>query len=362
MKVKDFVTIIEERIPCRIQESFDNSGIQIGPFDREMIRPLLSLDVSEQVVKKAIEIGSNMIISHHPFFFQGFKSINTDYIKSDLIIQLIKHEITVYSLHTPIDKIQGGLNDHFCSILGLKNVRGIIPSGEKAIYKLQVFVPQSHKDIVLETLASNGAGFIGNYSECTFSTSGIGTFKAHEGTNPFIGSIDKREYAKETKIETVIPVEKLDAVIKEVERVHPYEEVAMDVIPLNKPEFNYYLCRTGEMESDISLEELNKRLKEITGQKSIRYCGNEQDRIKKIAICTGSGGSLLEAIKKQNVDAFITGDIGYHDFQNAQENRFALIDISHFNTEKYFGEVFQRFFEDLEIDFSTFFSSYIKEF
>lgn len=362
MKVKEFVAIIEERIPNKIQESFDNSGLQIGLFDREMINPVLTLDVSEEVVKKAIEMGSSMIISHHPFFFQSFKSINTDELKSELIIQLISNKITVYALHTPIDKIQGGLNDYFCNLLGLKNVRGIIPSGSKQIYKLQVFVPESHKDIVLTTLASEGAGFIGNYSECTFSTSGIGTFKAHEGTNPYIGTIDKREYVKETKIETIVPIEKLEHIINEVERVHPYEEVAMEAIPLKQPEFNYFLCRIGEMKKEISLEELNKRLKEITGQKAIRYCGDERSKIKKIAVCTGSGRSLLEAVKKLNVDAYITGDVGYHDFQNAQENKFALIDISHFNTERYFGEVFQRFFKDLKIDFFNILSSYIKEF
>src|SRR6056297_995921 len=209
MRIKDLISTIESRIPNYIQESFDNSGLQIGPFEHEVKNPFLTLDISEDIVNKAIEWDSNLIISHHPLFFSPIKNLLTYKIKTQLIQKILKHEITIYACHTPIDKIEGGMNDYFCKLIDLKNIQGIIESGKRQIYKVQVFVPETHKDIIIDKIAEIGGGWIGNYSECTFSSPGIGTFKPHDGTNPFIGKHNIREYTREAKIETVIPKEKV---------------------------------------------------------------------------------------------------------------------------------------------------------
>ena len=362
MTIKDFISIIESRIPNSIQESFDNSGIQIGPFDKELRNPLLALDVSEEVVEKAIEMNSNMIISHHPFFFNPFKNLITDNIKTKLIQLLFKYEITLYACHTPIDKIDGGMNDYFSKLIGLKKINGIIDSGKREIFKVQVFVPESHKDMIIDKIAEVGGGWIGNYSECTFSSSGIGTFKPHEGTNPYIGRHNEREYAKEVKIETVIPKEEVDVLIREVEKVHPYEEVAMEAFPLDRPVFHHYLCRKGELKDSTTLFEIIENLKNKTQQKSIRYNGKDNKIVKRVAVCTGSGASLIRYILNEEIDAFITGDVGYHDFQFAEENGISIIEITHNHTEKYFPHVFKAFFKDLDTIFQSHSFSFLKEF
>jgi len=362
MTIKDFISIIEERIPKGIQESFDNSGVQIGPFDQEMKSPILTLDISTTVVNKALELNSNLIISHHPLFFNPIKTLSTNTAKTGIIKQLLENEITVYASHTPIDKITGGMNDYFCNLLELSNVEGIIESGSDDIYKVQVFVPDSHKEPIVDKIAELGGGWIGNYSECTFSTTGIGTFKPHEGTNPFIGRHNEREYTNESKIETVISKDKVDFLISEVERVHPYEEVAMEAFPLYRPHFPHYICRKGDLKVSLTLSDLITKLKTLTQQKSIRYNGDDKKRIKKIAVCTGSGASFLHNIANETVDVFITGDVGYHDFQLAQERGFSIIEITHNNTERYFPYVFQEFFKDLDIIFHKHFYSFLKEF
>ncbi len=362
MKIKDFIKIIEDRIPKYIQESFDNSGIQVGPFDTELNNPILTLDISLDVLKKAIEIKSNLIISHHPLFFNDLKTLSTNNSKTEIIKQILQNEITVYTSHTPIDKIKGGMNDYFCNLIELENIEGFIESGQNEIYKIQVFVPESHKGVIVDKIAEIGGGWIGNYSECTFSSSGVGTFKPHEGTNPYIGRHNKREYANEIKIETVITKDKIDYLISEVEKAHPYEEVAMEAFPLARPIFPYYLCRKGELKENISFIELIDRLKTKTKQKSIRYNGDEKKMIKKIAVCTGSGTSLLPYVAKQNIDVFITGDVGYHDFQYAEENNFSILEITHSETEKYFPFIFQDFFKDMNIKFHHYAFSFLKEY
>lgn len=362
MTIKKFISIIESRIPNNIQEVFDNSGIQIGPFEKELKKPLLTLDISKTVVKEAIKIESNMIISHHPFFFNPLKSLITDNDKTEIIKLLLQHEITVYASHTPIDKIHGGMNDHFCNLIELDNIKGIVDSGKREIFKVQVFVPQSHKDIIIDKIAEVGGGWIGNYSECTFSSSGIGTFKPHEGTNPYIGKHNEREYANEVKIETVIPKAEIDHLITEVERVHPYEEVAMEAFPLSRPIFPYHMCRKGELKEAMTLIELIESLKIKTQQKSIRYNGKQKKQVKKVGVCTGSGTSLLKYALKENIDVFITGDVGYHDFQFAEENGISIVEITHNNSEQYFPTVFKGFFEDLDVAFQSFTFSFLNEF
>ncbi|MBN1861887.1 MAG: Nif3-like dinuclear metal center hexameric protein [Candidatus Thermoplasmatota archaeon] len=361
MTITEFISLMEKHLPVSIQESFDNSGIQIGPFEKPLKNPILSLDLSLEVVNKAIEINSTMIITHHPFFFTPFKKLLGNNIRTEIIKKLLNNSITVYAIHTPIDKIEGGMNDYFCKLIGLINIEGFVKSGINEIYKVQVFVPDTHKDLIVNTIAEEGGGWIGNYSDCTFSTSGIGTFKPHENTNPYIGTKDKREYVNETKIETVIPKVKLDHLIREVQRVHPYEEVAMEAFPLTRPHFAYHLCRKGTLKYRLQLLDFINHLKKITQQQSIRFNGDLTRLVKKIGVCTGSGTSFLENAAQEQLDVFITGDVGYHDFQFADEHGFSIVEITHNHTEQYFPTVFTELFKDYDIHYHQHFSSFLNE-
>ena len=361
MTIKEFITLIEKHLPISIQESFDHSGVQLGPFEALLKNPILSLDLSLEVVNKAIEIDSNMIITHHPFFFNPLKTLSGNDTRTEIIKRLLMHNITVYAIHTPIDKIKGGMNDYFCKLIGLVNIEGFVKSGVNKIVKVQVFVPDTHQALIVNTIAEEGGGWIGNYSDCTFSTKGIGTFKPCENTNPYIGTKDKREYVNETKIETVIPKARLDHLIKEVERAHPYEEVAMEAFELNRPQFSYHLCRKGILKEILPLSEFINHLKNITQQQSVRYNGDLKRPVKKIGVCTGSGTTFLENAIQEGLDVFITGDVGYHDFQFADEHGISIVEITHNHTEKHFPIVFSEFFKGYDIQFHQHFSSFLNE-
>lgn len=362
MKIQELIEIIEKRIPLSIQEDFDNSGIQIGPFDTEVIKPIITLDINEDVIDKAIDIGSNMIISHHPFLFSPIKKINLHEKKSNLIYKCLKNQITLYSIHTPMDIIDGGLNDYFAELLELTNVKGLIKSKTDPVYKVQVFVPETHKDQIVDKIAELGGGWIGNYSDCTFSSRGVGTFKAHEGTNPFIGKINEREYVNEVKIETVITQKKLVPLIQGVEAAHPYEEVAMEAFILDNPERYFYIGRIGTLKQEMTLKDFLNQLKKITSEASIKYSGNLDEKIKTVAVCTGSGTDFIKTVSDTSADIYITGDIGYHDFQFANENNLSLVEVSHFDSESIFPKVFLNLFDFLNLDFIEYSKSFYTTF
>ena len=192
-------------------------------------------------------------------------------------------------------------------------------TGEETIYKYQVFVPVSHREAVIDAISKAGGGFIGNYSDCTFSTNGVGTFLPLEGTNPYIGSIGKRENVEEFRIESVITGSGLNNLINSVLKVHPYEEVAYEVFPLKTPNFENGVGRFAHLNNPVKLCELIEKTSVITGQRSVNYTGNEESLIRKIAVCTGDGASLLDKVIGK-CDVYISGDFKYHDFQFAREN------------------------------------------
>ncbi len=359
MHLKRFLDEIEKRIPLSLQEGFDNAGIQIGPFDKKADHVLLALDVTPETIQRAIQNKCSLVVSHHPVFFKPLKKIQTGSRKTEIIYQAIKNEITVYAAHTNFDIVEGGINDYLSKKLNLRVIDALEKKKENVIFKVQVFVPKTHKDLLVDKIAELGGGWIGNYSDCTFSSNGLGTFRPGKNTNPYIGTQDKRETVEEMKIETIITEDRLEDLIEGVEEAHPYEEVAMEAFRLDRPDRRNGIGRICEPDQPVKLKELLERIKRLTGQERIQFNGDPDTVIRRIAICTGSGASLMRAAKGR-ADVYITGDLGHHDFQYAFENGFALVDISHYNTEKFFAENFRAFFSDLDtVHFHDYNTNYI---
>ncbi len=335
MLVKDVIKLMNNIAPPElIEKSWDNSGLQIGSLNKEVKKILVALDVSPLTVKYALDNKIDMIISHHPFFFKSIKAISQDSIKGKMITDLIKNDIIVYSTHTNLDSAENGINEILAGKIDLMNINILSISYTEKLYKIVVYVPVSHSNIVRNAMTDSGAGFIGNYSHCTFSIKGTGTFMPREGTNPFIGESNKLEYVDEERIETIVREKDLRYVIESMVNNHPYEEVAYDVYKLHNKGKEYGYGRVGDLEKEKTLYDVAVLVKETLGCDSVKLYGNPSKMIKRIAICGGSGIDFLEDVYTSRADVYITGDVKYHDAQLALEKDISIIDAGHFNTEK----------------------------
>ena len=334
IKAKNLLNNLDKIAPFSLQESFDNSGIQFADLDAPIIKILLSLDVTQDVLDEALENKANLIIAHHPLLFSPLKQITKQ--KNPLLFKIITNKINLLALHTNYDLAENGLNDYVANLLGIKKIAPLQSSSEK-VFKFAVYVPIQCADKVSRAIFKAGAGKIGKYIETSFNISGKGTFKPTEGTNPFIGKIGKKEEVQEIKIETIVTERDLDSVIQAMKSVHPYEEPAYDVYEL-KTKPSYGVGIFGEINKEVEISEFSLEVKNKLQAHYIRLIKSNEQKIKRVALCTGSGGSLLEQVNTKDADLYITGDITYHTALRAKELGLNVLDVEHFDTEKFFVE------------------------
>ncbi len=341
MKINKIIKALEEFAPLTFQESYDNSGLTVGNRDAEAKGVLCTVDVTEEVLDEAIKLGANMIVSHHPVLFHSLKSLTGITYNERIIIHAIKNDIALYACHTNIDNITEGVNQKICEKLGLIDNRILSPVEGKLV-KLVTFVPEESADKVREALFDAGAGHIGNYSSCSFNTSGTGTFKGGDDTNPYVGEKGKLHHEKEIRIETIIPDYKLREVIQQMILSHPYEEVAYDVYPLRNAFSQAGSGMIGNLRKPLTKNDFFKLLKNCFNIPFIKYSGNPPGQFKKIAVCGGSGSFLIKDAIRAKANALITGDIKYHQFFDA-ENKIMICDVGHYESEQFTKEIFYSF-------------------
>jgi dinuclear metal center YbgI/SA1388 family protein len=332
MRCDKIIKIIEDWAPKSIAWEKDNVGLQVGSLRREVKNILLCLDVDEKVVSEANRKNCNLIISHHPLLFRSLKKLDVvNDKKSRIIEKLIKKDITLYSAHTNLDFTKDGVSFQLAKKLKLTNQKFLVNLSANQ-NKLVVFVPLAYADKVAEAMHNAGAGTIGEYSNCSFRTLGTGVFKGLEKSNPRFGVKAKIERIEEVKIEVLVNSFDVKRIVAEMKKVHPYEEVAYDVYPLANENINYGMGVIGEMEKGLLEKEFLVHVSKSLKIKNLRFTSGTKSKIKKVAVCGGSGSDLLEAAIHNNADAFVTADIKYHTFQDA-ENEILLIDAGHFETE-----------------------------
>jgi dinuclear metal center YbgI/SA1388 family protein len=337
MILKTLTDCIEEKAPLSLQESYDNSGLIIGSHDMEIHKALVTMDVTEKVMKEAIKKGCKLIISHHPLIFGNIKKINSKNVTEKLIISAIKNDIAIYAAHTNFDNISHGVNEILGKKLGLSNLKILQPK-ENLLKKLITFCPVKHVTKVQAALFSAGAGHIGNYDCCSYNTSGEGTFRALENANPFVGKPHEIHHEKEVKIEVIFPAYKQSSLIHALISAHPYEEVAYDIFPLHNSFNQVGSGMMGYVEKPKTEKEFLDHLKKSLDIKAIRHSPLLNKKIKTVAFCGGSGSFLIKEALAANVDAFITADLKYHNFFEP-ENRFLLADIGHYESEQFTKEL-----------------------
>jgi dinuclear metal center YbgI/SA1388 family protein len=329
--VAELLKKIEEIIYPSWQEHYDNAGFQIGNPTDELTGVVVSLDVTFDVLNFAVQEGANLIISHHPMFFHPLKNILLDNERGKLVAYCIENKLNIYSIHTNLDKSALGINYSIAEELGLKNIETLAP--EKGyLKKLVTFCPHEFADKVRDAIFQAGAGVIGNYDSCSYNVEGYGTFKGNEQTNPFVGEKGKLHKEPETRIETIFPAEKEAKVIEALLTSHPYEEVAYDIYSLDNIWPQVGLGAVGYLFQPMPLDVFLQEVKRIFEVPFVKYSKGFQTEIKRVAVCGGTGISLLSRAVASGADVFITSDIKYHDFQQAY-GKIHLIDVGHYEME-----------------------------
>lgn len=332
--VKDLIRILEEYFPLRLAAQWDNCGIQIGSLNQPLARALVVLDIDQEVTEHARKIGADLIITHHPMFFSPLKSINYDSVRGRIIREIISAGITVYAAHTNLDAGQRGLNQILAETVGLQAIEPLDQFYMEQLYKLVVYVPLSHTNKVREAILTAGAGHIGRYQDCSFFVRGTGSFRPLEGSQPYIGQQGVFEEAEEDRLETIVPNSLLDRCLQAMKEAHPYEEVAYDIYSLQVDGQVHSLGRIGILPEAMTLDNFCTRVKETLRVNSLSIAGNVKKKVKKIAVVSGAGASLINQACKKGCDVILTGDIKYHEAKDALESDICLIDAGHQGTEK----------------------------
>jgi dinuclear metal center YbgI/SA1388 family protein len=337
MRLKELTQYLESEIPLSFQEDYDNSGLQVGDPEKEIISALLTLDVTEDVLDEALENETDLIISHHPVIFKGIKSLSGKTYTEKIILKAVRNNVAIYSAHTNLDAVSYGVSRKMAEKLNLQNVSVLVPLKEKLL-KLVTFIPAGHLDAVRDALFDAGAGIIGNYDRCGFAVGGTGSFRAGEKTEPFVGEKGKLHFETEIRFETVLLSHLRNNVVKALIENHPYEEVAYDIFELKNNNLQSGTGCVGDLPENLTETEFLKLVSDVFSSKGIRYSKCSGKKLKKIALCGGAGSSLLNAAISSGADAFVTADIKYHSYFDA-ENRILMVDTGHYESEKFSTEI-----------------------
>jgi len=325
----EIIQLFEQFSPKAYAVEGDKIGLQIGSLNKPIHNIMVALDVLEEVVDEAIRKNVDLIIAHHPPIFRPMKSINIDTPAGRIVAKCIKHDIAVYAAHTNLDVAEGGVNDLLAEALELQNTSVSAPTYEEKYKKLVVYVPKDSAQAVRDAVCQAGAGFIGNYSHCTFTQEGTGTFLPSGNTNPYIGEVGKLEEVEESRIETIFQSSIEKKVIKAMLVAHPYEEVAYDIFSLANQGESLGLGRIGKLQEEMTLEEFAYHVKKSLGVEGVRVVGNLQGKVKKVAVLGGDGNKYISQAKFKGADVFVTGDLYYHVAHDAMMMGLAIVDPGH---------------------------------
>jgi dinuclear metal center YbgI/SA1388 family protein len=337
MKLAELAKYLEDIAPLPYQESYDNAGLLVGDYNKEINQALISLDCTEEVIEEAIRTNCDLIISHHPIVFKGLKRFNGSNYVERVVMKAIKHDIALYAIHTNLDNIFEGVNRKIAEKLKLGHLSILLPK-ENLLNKLAVFVPKAHAESLKSALFSAGAGAIGNYDECSFSTSGLGSFRAKEGSNPYVGTIGEQHTEPEERIEVIYPQHLERKLLIAMYENHPYEEVAYDIYRLQNTYGRVGSGMIGMLATPLNEIEFLQHLKESLHLQVIRYTKLRNKNVQRVAVCGGAGGFLLSQAIRMGADAFVTADYKYHEFFDAEGN-VIIADVGHFESEQFTQEL-----------------------
>ncbi len=329
--IKDVTEFLDSIAPPSLQESYDNAGLITGDFSDAVTGVLVCLDSTEEIIDEAIRKNCNLVIAHHPIIFKGLKKITGNNYVERVIIKAIRNNIGIYAIHTNLDNIRMGVNKRICDLLELSDLRILQPKNNN-LSKLVIFIPEENKSEVLKSIHNAGGGNIGNYSECSFSVKGKGEFTPNELSNPSIGKKGVHEQVNEVRTEVIFETHKWNDIKSAFAKSHPYDEVAYFVTPLSNDNQDTGSGMIGTLKNTMGKMEFLSHVKCKLNTGTIKYTKKGPDKIKKVTLCGGSGSFLINKARDSGADAFLTGDIKYHDFFDG-ENELLIVDIGHYESE-----------------------------
>jgi len=357
MKLSDITTAIEKIVPLELAQDWDNVGLLIGDPNSNVKNILLTIDVTKEVLSEAIKQKADLIVSYHPVIWDALKKITAEppvklgakYLAPrstrGLVYELIRRGIAVFSIHTALDAVVGGVNDGLAEIIGIQDPKPIgdyvdYPAGEN--YNLVVFVPVNSVAKISEAVFAAGAGAIGNYESCSFRAEGTGTFLPLEGAKPTIGKKGRLEKVPEIRFETIVPATKLENVVAAMKKAHPYETPAYDVFRLYNGHNKFGLGRIGKLAQPLSIEQIIRKVKRRTGAKAVGVVGDGKRLVKTAAVCAGYCGKIINLVIAAKVDLYLTGELKHHQALAAQQAGLTCICLSHTVSERFMLKKFAR--------------------
>lgn len=338
IKAAEVIQLMGKIAPKELAEDWDNVGLQVGDVNQEVENILIALDFNQEVLNEALEKNCQLIITHHPFIFKGIKSINTQNESGRLIFELIKNNIVLFSAHTNLDIAEGGLNDYLINKLDVENISLLKTTKSKNYHKLVTFIPENDFPKVRDAVYAKGAGEYKNYSHSGFYQQGTGNFKPLEDSNPHLGKKNVLNEVREYRFEVIVEDDKLDKVVKELIKVHPYEEPAWDLYEMENLKTEHGIGRIADFKFEIELQPFLDQIKDIYDLDVIKVV-RAKNKLKKVALCSGSGADFIKDAYYQGADLYLTGDVKYHEAQLAEELGINLIDFGHYGSEKFVREL-----------------------
>jgi len=333
MIVKEVTDILEELAPLAQAEDFDNVGLLVGNSNKKVTGILVTLDTLENVVDEAIEHQCNLIVSFHPIIFKGLKKITGSNYVERVVLKAIQNDIAIYSMHTALDNSPNGVNAKICEVLGITNSK-ILISQKRSIKKLTTYVPKADAQKLKDALFAAGAGNIGNYSNCSFTVDGTGSYMGGENSNPSKGEIGKLLLEKETQINVTLAVHNERNILQALFQNHPYEEVAYEVFSLDNKDQNTGMGMIGELKEPMNESDFLLFVKQKMSVSVVKHSRLLGKKVEKVAVLGGSGAFAISAAKASGADVFVTSDLKYHQFFEA-EDEMVIADIGHYESEQF---------------------------
>ena len=346
MKLNELLTAFRTVAPEALAEGWDKVGLHAGSLSQDVSAGLLCIDLTHAVIDEALSNQCQLILAYHPPIFSPLQSLTDEGPWSQTrMVRCVREGLTVYSPHTALDAARGGMNDWLCEGLGAGTAEPIAPTGQRRDeYKVVVFVPAENEAAIRQAMAEAGAGWIGNYRECSFSADGEGGFRPIEGANPTIGQVGSRETVAERRLEMIVSGQHLASVVAALRQAHPYEEPAIDLFKL-EPEPVAADQQTGvgrllTLDEPIDADTLADRAKALLGMSAVKLAKPAVDNgpIRTIAVCPGAGGKLFESVQ---ADAYFTGEMQHHHVLDLQQQGRTVVLAGHTNTERPFLPIYR---------------------
>lgn len=333
LTVQDVIQVMDRWAPPGMAYEWDRIGLTLGRPDAPVRRVLVALSVTTDVAKTAVRDKADLIVSHHPLIWDALKRIRTDDAANEALLALVKAGVNCFAAHTNLDICRDGVNDILAAQVGLGETTPLFPAKHSGMVKLVSFVPESHLAAVREAVSREGAGEIGSYTHCSFSAPGIGTFLPNADARPYSGKLGRANEEPELRFETLVQKSILPRVLTALGDAHPYEEVAYDIVSLQNADPGIGLGRVGKLPKTVSLRDFARLVREGLGVEHVRVVGDNKKKISTVAVLGGAGGGQIADVPR-HVDAYVTGDVKYHEAQLALDRGLAVIDAGHHGTER----------------------------